>query len=129
MRVYTPNGPGALPACIRACRIVAGHPEGFHEAFANVYSASSEAIAARRTVREPDPLALQFPTERAGAFGVKFVVAAVASRVAHGLFTDARRSLRERYFFLYTPSPAIPAPPAPLHASARSPAGGDRAWC
>ena len=61
VRVYTPNGPGSLPASARACRIVAGHPEGFHEAFANIYSDAAEAIAARRSGRRPDPLALRVP--------------------------------------------------------------------
>ncbi len=89
VRVYTPNGPGTLPAAARACRIVAGHPEGFHEAFANIYSDAAEAIAARRTGREADPLALQFPNERDGAIGVKFVEAAVASSNANGVWTDA----------------------------------------
>jgi predicted dehydrogenase len=90
VRVYTPNGPGSLPASIRACRIVAGHPEGFHEAFANVYSDAAEAIAARRSGRSPDPLALWFPNELDGAIGVKFIDAAVASSNANGVWTDAR---------------------------------------
>jgi predicted dehydrogenase len=96
VRVYTPNGPGVLPASARACRIVAGHPEGFHEAFANVYSDAAEAIAARRSGREPDPLALWFPNERDGAIGVSFVEAAVASSRAGGTWTDASRALHAR---------------------------------
>jgi predicted dehydrogenase len=96
VRWYTPNGPGTLPAAARACRIVAGHPEGFHEAFANLYSDAAEAIAARRLGREPDPLALEFPNERDGAIGVKFVEAAVASGHANGIWTDARLSLEEK---------------------------------
>jgi predicted dehydrogenase len=95
VREYTPNGPGSLPASIRACRIVAGHPEGFHEAFANIYSDAAEAIAARRSGRQPDPLALWFPDERDGAIGVKFVDAAVASSRANGAWTDASLSLKE----------------------------------
>ena len=96
LRVYTPNGPGTLPAAARACRIVAGHPEGFHEAFANIYSDAAEAIAARRSGRQPDPLALWFPNERDGAIGVKFVEAAVASSNTNGTWTDARLSFEER---------------------------------
>jgi predicted dehydrogenase len=92
VRVYTPNGPGALPAAARACRIVAGHPEGFHEGFANIYSDAAEAIAARRSGHEPDALALQFPNERDGAIGVRFVEAAVASSQADGAWTDAALS-------------------------------------
>jgi len=89
-RFYTPNGPGSLPASARACRIVAGHPEGFHEAFANLYSDVAEAVAARRTGRVADPLALGFPNEWDGAIGVQFVAAAVASSRANGNWTDAR---------------------------------------
>ena len=90
VRIYTPNGPGALPAAVRASRIVAGHPEGFHEAFANIYSDAAEAIAARRTGRDPEPLAMDFPNEVDGAIGVRFVEAAVASSNAGGVWTDAR---------------------------------------
>jgi predicted dehydrogenase len=90
VRTYTPNGPGNLPAAARVCRIVAGHPEGFQEAFANLYADAAEAIAARRTGRTPDPLAMTFPNERDGAIGVRFVAAAVASSDADGRWTDAR---------------------------------------
>jgi predicted dehydrogenase len=91
-QVYTPNGPGTLPAAARASRIVAGHPEGFHEAFANLYSDAAEAIAARRSGTEVDPLARQFPNETDGAIGVRFVEAAVASSNAGGAWTGAEFS-------------------------------------
>ena len=89
VRMYTPNGPGSLPPATRACRIVAGHPEGFMEAFANIYSDAAEVIAARRAGRQPDPLALWFPNERDGAIGVRFMAAAVASSNEGGPWTDA----------------------------------------
>jgi predicted dehydrogenase len=89
VRIHTPNGPGILPAAARASRIVAGHPEGFHEAFANLYSDAAEAIAARRSGNDPDPLALDFPTAVDGARGIRFVEAAVASSAAGGAWTDA----------------------------------------
>ena len=92
---YTPAGPGNLPAAARACRIVAGHPEGFHEAFANIYADAAEVIAARRAGVQPDPLASWFPNERDGAIGVKFVEAAVASSRANGAWTNAMLSLEE----------------------------------
>ncbi|HLF42596.1 MAG TPA: Gfo/Idh/MocA family oxidoreductase [Acidimicrobiia bacterium] len=85
----TPNGPGTLPLSARATRIVPGHPEGFHEAFANLYSDAAEAIAARRSGNQPDPLALHFPNEIDGAIGVKFVDAAIASSAAGGAWTSA----------------------------------------
>jgi predicted dehydrogenase len=90
VEVYTPNGPGTYPASERACRIVAGHPEGFHEGFANVYSDVAEAVAARRAGLAPDPLALDFPNAVDGAIGVGFVQAVVESSLAGGAWTSAR---------------------------------------
>jgi len=87
--VRTPNGPGTLPLSARATRIVAGHPEGFHEGFANIYSDAAEAIAARRSGNQPDPMALHFPNEVDGALGVRFVEAAMASSAAGGAWTSA----------------------------------------
>lgn len=87
--IRTPNGPGTLPLAARSSRIVAGHPEAFHQAFANLYTDAAEAIAARRAGVDPDPLALHFPTARDGAAGVKFVEAAIASNQAGGRWTPA----------------------------------------
>ena len=87
--VRTPNGPGTLPAAARSTRIVKGHPEGFLEAFANLYSDAAEAIAARRSGRQADPMALDFPNEVDGAVGVKFVEATLASSQAAGRWTTA----------------------------------------
>jgi predicted dehydrogenase len=85
----TPNGPGTLPFSAHSTRIVAGHPEAFLEAFANVYSDAAEAIAARRTGQAPDPLAMHFPNARDGAVGLKFVQAAIESSRAGGAWTNA----------------------------------------
>lgn len=80
----TPNGPGTLPLAARASRIVAGHPEGFPEAFANLYSDAAEAIVARRTGNEADPLALYFPNSLDGLLGVQFVQSVLESSEANG---------------------------------------------
>ncbi len=93
VQIHSPNGPGSLPEAVRASRIAAGHPEGFSEAFANLYSDAAEAIASRRSNRVPDPLAMNFPTEIDGAIGVRFVDAVVASSAAGGIWTDAALSL------------------------------------
>lgn len=87
--IRTPNGPGSLPLAARASRIVAGHPEGFHEGFANIYSDAAEAIAARRSGLPVDPLVLHFPNARDGALGVVFVDAVIRSSAADGAWTDA----------------------------------------
>jgi predicted dehydrogenase len=80
----TPNGPGSHPLAIRSSRIVAGHPEGFHEGFANLYSDAAEAIAARRSGGKADPLALHFPNSHDGLMGVRFVAKAIESGNKNG---------------------------------------------
>jgi predicted dehydrogenase len=86
--IRTPNGPGTLPLSARASRIVAGHPEGFHEGFANLYSDAAEAIAARRCGTSADPLALHFPNAVDGVKGVAFVEAAITSSLSNGAWTS-----------------------------------------
>ncbi len=63
----------------RACRLPAGHPEGFIEAFANLYCNYAEALGARLAGRKPDPLALDFPTVDDGVRGMAFIEAVVKS--------------------------------------------------
>jgi predicted dehydrogenase len=92
-QVLTRGRPGLSPQAERATRIVLGHPEGFHEAFANLYADAAEAIVARHTGARPDPLALDFPTVEDGARGVKFVEAAVDSHRNGGRWTDATLAL------------------------------------
>ncbi len=87
----TPNGPGTLPLAARASRIVAGHPEGFHEGFANLYSDAAEAIAARRSGQSADPLALHFPNALDGLLGVQFVAAVIHSSDNNGAWTHVQR--------------------------------------
>jgi predicted dehydrogenase len=83
----TPNGPGTLPLAARSSRIVAGHPEGFHEGFANLYSDAAEAIAARRSGNTADPLAMHFPNAHDGQLGVQFVAAVIQSSKSDGVWT------------------------------------------
>ena len=80
----TPNGPGTLPLSARSTRLVAGHPEGFPEGFANIYSDAAEAIAARRAGKQADPLALYFPNSWDGLLGVRFVNSVIESSNANG---------------------------------------------
>ena len=83
----TPNGPGTLPLSARSTRLVAGHPEGFPDGFANIYSDAAEAIAARRAGKQADPLALYFPNAWDGLLGVRFVDAVIKSSAANGQWT------------------------------------------
>ncbi len=79
VQIRTPNGPGTLPLSQRSSRIVAGHPEGFPEAFANIYSDAGEAIASRISDVKVDPLCMHFPNSEDGLAGVLFIDAVLRS--------------------------------------------------
>jgi len=53
-------------------RIPPGHPEGFIEAFANIYRNMGLTILAKDRGEEPDIFATDFPTVQDGAIGVHF---------------------------------------------------------
>ena len=91
--ILTRGRPGLSAAAERATRVALGHPEGYFEAFANLYADAAEAIVARRTGQPPDPLGLDFPTVLDGARGVRFVEAALESSRAGGRWTDCRLDL------------------------------------
>jgi predicted dehydrogenase len=81
------------PEAKRAARLWPGHPEGFIDAFANLYTDIADAVLARRDGLEADPLALTFPTVEDGALGVKFIEAAVESNRQDGRWVDATLAL------------------------------------
>ncbi|MBV8592488.1 MAG: Gfo/Idh/MocA family oxidoreductase [Acetobacteraceae bacterium] len=78
-RLIRRGGSGADPAAAHASRIPAGHPEGYLEAFATIYSDAAELIRASIEGREPDKDARLVPTVRDGVRGVALIEAAVAS--------------------------------------------------
>ena len=84
---------GLSAEAARATRVSLGHPEGFFEAFANLYSDMADAIVARRGGTQANSLALQFPTVEDGARGVKFVEAALESSANNGAWVDATLTL------------------------------------
>jgi len=83
----TPNGPGTLPLSARCTRLKAGHPEGFPDGFANIYSDAAEAIAARRSGKQADPLAMYYPNSYDGLMGVRFVDGVIKSSNTNGQWT------------------------------------------
>jgi len=66
-------------AAARATRLPAGHPEAFHEAFANVYCNVTDTIRARNARRRPEPLALDFPSVDDGLRGMIFIQTVIRS--------------------------------------------------
>jgi len=77
-RLITRNGAGAGEAAARMSRVPAGHPEGYLEGFANIYSEAAEAIRAHQAGTTPDAAVL-YPTVQDGLRGVEFVDACVRS--------------------------------------------------
>jgi predicted dehydrogenase len=79
-RLITRGGAGAGEAAARVSRIPPGHPEGYLEGFATLYSEAAEAILAAREGR-PVPEGVLYPTVQDGLRGVQFVAACVKSSV------------------------------------------------
>jgi predicted dehydrogenase len=77
-RLITRNGAGAGDASARMSRIPPGHPEGYLEGFANIYSEAAAAIIAARTGAAPAEGVI-YPTVHDGLKGVQFVSACVNS--------------------------------------------------
>ena len=82
-RIITRAGPGSGAAAARVTRTPGGHPEGYLEGFANIYSEVALAIKAAREGKKP-PAECDFPTIVDGVKGVAFVEAAVRSSKANG---------------------------------------------
>jgi predicted dehydrogenase len=86
------SGTAATPETVRSsCRLPAGHPEGFLEAFANVYTAVFQDIIARAAVARPDSSSSLYPTVQDGAEGVAFVSQCVASSRERGAWKRLER--------------------------------------
>jgi predicted dehydrogenase len=82
-RLITRNGAGAGAAAARVSRIPGGHPEGYLEAFATIYTEAARAIQAHKAGRTVDE-AVIYPTVDDGVKGVAFVEACVASSKKNG---------------------------------------------
>ena len=82
-RLITRSGAGAGDAAARVSRIPPGHPEGYLEGFANIYTEAAAAILARRD-GSALPADVVFPTIRDGLAGVTFVDACVRSSKRNG---------------------------------------------
>ncbi len=77
-RLITRNGAGSDDASSRMSRIPPGHPEGYLEGFANIYSEAAAAIIASRHGKKPLESVI-YPTVYDGLKGVQFVSACVTS--------------------------------------------------
>jgi predicted dehydrogenase len=82
-QILSRGSPSAGPAAARMTRVPPGHPEGYLEGFANIYSEVAAAIRAARSKKKADP-AIMFPTVEDGVRGIAFIEAAVKSSAKDG---------------------------------------------
>lgn len=82
-QLITRNGAGANAAAARVSRIPSGHPEGYLEGFATIYTEAARAIIARRKGEKVDASVI-YPTIEDGVKGVAFVEACIASSRRNG---------------------------------------------
>lgn len=70
------------------CRTPGGHPEGYLEAFANIYRNFANTLMCRIDGTEPTPEMLDFPRVEEGVRGMAFIDAVVASGQSEQKWTD-----------------------------------------
>ncbi|MFO1122017.1 MAG: Gfo/Idh/MocA family oxidoreductase [Hyphomicrobiales bacterium] len=85
-RLITRGGAGSNAAAGRVTRVPPGHPEGYLEGFANIYSEVAKAIKAKRLGRRPDK-DVAFPGIADGVDGMAFIEACVKSSARNGKWT------------------------------------------
>jgi predicted dehydrogenase len=79
MRVIRTGVGNLYPESQAHTRVPAGHPEGYIEAFANIYRNFAKCIQASLNNTEIDPIYMDFPTVEEGVRGMKFIEAVVHS--------------------------------------------------
>ena len=82
-QTLTRGGPETSPAAAHATRTPGGHPEGYLEAFAQLY----RDIAAQLRTTPPPAESLLVPGIREGLRGVAFITAAIASSAHNAAWT------------------------------------------
>jgi predicted dehydrogenase len=86
-RTIARNGAGSLPVAAHASRLPSGHPEGYLEGFAQLYTDLAEQINARLENRQPDAAAMLVPGIQDGVDGLRFITAVLASSQNNSAWT------------------------------------------
>ena len=84
--IYTrdPNAPFMNESGAAACRLPAGHPEAFFEAFANIYRSAFDAMINGITGQPFEPKNTIYPNVYDGVEGMYFIQQSVASSQENG---------------------------------------------
>jgi predicted dehydrogenase len=85
------NGPGQA-----ACRLPAGHPEAFFEAFANVYRFAYDSMVARATGEAFETKDTIYPNVYDGIDGMNFIQQCVASSQENGAWLPLKHAANRR---------------------------------
>ena len=88
-RILSRGGFVSTPSSTAATRIPSGHPEGYLEAFANLYTEIADAILAKQAGHPGPDTGYLFPSVEDGARGVRFMFAALESSQNASRFVDA----------------------------------------
>lgn len=97
-RIYTrdPNAPFMNDPGRLACRIPSGHPEGYFEAFANVYCAGYDAIASLAAGTTLDGINTTYPNVHDGVEGMYFLQQCVVSSKEGGAWLPLQHNRARR---------------------------------
>ena len=82
------------PSAMGSTRIPWGHPEGYLEAFANIYSGAVDAIRRHVEGRPMLPSEYDFPTVDDGVRGMRFIYSTVESANKGGAWVKVDDTIR-----------------------------------
>lgn len=85
-RLITRGGAGSGSTAGRVTRVPPGHPEGYLEGFANIYTEAARAIIAKRSNKKPDK-EVNFPGIEDGVAGMAFIEGCKKSSAKNGKWT------------------------------------------
>ncbi len=86
--IVSRGGPATSASAKHATRIPSGHPEGYLEAFAQLYTDIADQIEARNAGRPAAPQSLLVPTVQDGLAGVQFIAGVLESSKRNSAWVD-----------------------------------------
>lgn len=97
-QIYTrdPNAEFMNPSGASVCRVPAGHPEGFFEAFANLYAAAFDDMAKRAAGQSIDRRDTVYPNIFDGVEGMYFIQQCVDSSKKEGAWLPLKHEAARR---------------------------------
>ncbi len=98
LQIYSrdPNAPYMNSLGAAACRLPAGHPEAFFEAFANIYCGAFDAMIKRIEGEEFEKTNTIYPNIHDGVDGMYFIQQSVASSAQDGAWLPLRHEMARK---------------------------------